>query len=112
MNNKPALDDILSSHVKGDSIVWDGAVCLYKGIEIISMFGSDRPTAVWVRNAMPDNRDNWLKVETPDFFEQFDKAVEYAKEIVNEVIETERAMKAMRDHVFGSRSKPAAGLLG
>lgn len=110
--DEPTLDDILSSHVTGANIVWDGAHCLYRGIEIISLFGIDKPTAVWVRNAMPDNRDNWLKVEDPNFFEQFDKAIDYAKAIVDEVIKTETAMRDMRNHVFGSHGKPTAGRVG
>lgn len=111
-NDKLALDDILSSHVTGPGIKWDGAQCLYKDYEIINIFGSARPTAVWVRSAMPDNRETWLKVEVPDFFEQFDKAVVYAKELVDEVIRTEQAMRDMRNRMFKSDSERAAGRVG
>jgi hypothetical protein len=102
MESKPIeLDDILSSHVKGEHIRWDGASCYYRGAEIISLFGSVRPTAVWVRNAMPDHRTNWLTVEHPDFFKQFDAAIAHAKKIVDEVIETQFAMDALRDRMLG-----------
>lgn len=97
------IDDILRDHIKGAHILWDGAYCTYKDIEIVAVFGHERPTAIWVRSAMPDNREKyWLKPEDPNFFDQLDETIKIAKSIVDETVETQIAMGALRRHVFGS----------
>lgn len=107
MDEPIELQDILKDVVKGENIIWDGAFCFYKNIEIMTVFGDRQITLVWVRQSIPDSRDKGLlKPEHPQFFSQLKAAVKQAKQAVDEAEETSRAMADLRNHLMG---KPASG---
>lgn len=79
------LQDILQDIVKGPDIVWDGAFCYYKNHEILTVFGEDRITLVWVRRTMPDLREGgMLRPEDPQFLTILKQAIQQAKQVVDD----------------------------
>lgn len=100
--------DILQEAIKGDDIKWDGATCIYKEYDIVSVFGRQHPTAIWVRQAMPDMRDKlWLRPEDPDFIQKLEAAVILAKQVIDDTEETKRALDGLRNYMLGT--KPGSG---
>lgn len=93
------FEAILHDYIKGDYVKWDGAFCTYKGYDIISLFGGERITAVWVRQAMPDNREFWLDAHDPDFFKKLDAAFKVAKQLVENAEETKKLFDNFRAHL-------------
>jgi hypothetical protein len=110
MDKPVELQDILKDLIKGKGIVWDGAFCLYKDYDIVSVFGNDKITAVWIRQSMPDNREKlWLRPEEPDFLKQLEAAVVQAKKVIDDTEETKKALADFRNYITGSFIKPASG---
>lgn len=102
------LVDILQEVVKGDDILWDGSTCVYKHYDIMTVFGRNEPTAIWVRQSMPDIREKrWLRPEDPNFFEKLKEAVALAKQVIDETEETKRALDGLRSYMLGT--KPGSG---
>src|SRR5882672_8606200 len=98
-DGKIGLEEIMRDYIKGLHVKWDGAFCTYKGIDIISLFGTDRVTAVWIRQSMPDAREMWIDARDPDFFKKVDVAFDNAKKIVDYADETKELFSKFRDHL-------------
>lgn len=98
-DGKVGLEEILHDYIKGPYIKWDGAFCTYKGVDIISLFGTERVTAVWIRKAMPDDRETWLDVHDPDFFKKVDASFDNAKKVVDYANETKDLFSKFREHL-------------
>lgn len=96
---KPELDNILHEYVKIPGFKWDGAFCSYRGFDAITTFGGEHLTAVWVRQSIPDMRENWLDAREPDFFKKLDAALVVAKEVIDESYHNQEVFQKARERL-------------